>query len=116
MREIWVQGYPEGLPSPVTSGGAQQPVWSRDGKKLYYQTTGAIMVVDVDFRGPRITFSKPRVAHQGAFLASEAWTPRTYDVHPDGRLLLIKPVEYDDGRDDIIVVQNWFEEIRRLAP
>jgi serine/threonine-protein kinase len=115
-REIWVQAYPDGSPTPVTSGGGQQPVWARDGKKLYYQTTGAIMAVDVEFRGSRITASKPRVAHQGAFLFSAAWTPRTYDVHPDGRLLIIQPVEYDDGRDDIIVVQNWFEEIRALVP
>ena len=30
--EVWVQRYPDGPPSPLTSGGAKEPVWSRDGK------------------------------------------------------------------------------------
>lgn len=45
---------------------------------------------------------------------------RTYDVSPDGRrFLMIK--QGDSGSQtstppQIVVVQNWFEELRRLAP
>ena len=44
---------------------------------------------------------------------------RTYDIAPDGqRFLMIKAGEGEDApaTPRIIVVQNWFEELRRLVP
>jgi hypothetical protein len=45
---------------------------------------------------------------------------RMYDVAPDGsRFLMIKEVSAgNDGAKppSILIVQNWFEELRRLAP
>ena len=38
-----------------------------------------------------------------------------YDVAPDGRFLLLKDEDGRDTRDRIVVVQNWFEELRRLV-
>ena len=39
-----------------------------------------------------------------------------YDVAPDGqKFLMVKPVEADGGeRRDVVLVQNWFEELKRL--
>ncbi len=40
-----------------------------------------------------------------------------YDVSPDGeRFLMIRQVEDASTTPQIIVVQNWFEELRRAAP
>jgi hypothetical protein len=41
--------------------------------------------------------------------------PRTYDVAKDGRFLTIQE-EQRPRQVSIVVVQNWFEELRRLAP
>ena len=46
---------------------------------------------------------------------------RDYDIAPDGeRLVMVFPVNRTDGgetaRSQIVVVQNWFEELRRLVP
>ena len=45
---------------------------------------------------------------------------RQYDVSPDGkRFLVIKNAAVDGGaqaRNQIVVVQNWFEELKRLVP
>ena len=44
---------------------------------------------------------------------------RTYDVSPDGRrFLMIKEAGADQGdaAPQIIVVQNWHEELKRLVP
>lgn len=44
---------------------------------------------------------------------------RTYDVSPDGRrFLMIKQGGGDQTSTppQIVVVQNWFEELRRLVP
>ena len=43
--------------------------------------------------------------------------PTHFDAARDGRLLMVKPVaaEGDGAPRQLIVVQNWFEELRRLA-
>ena len=41
---------------------------------------------------------------------------RTYDVSDDGRFLAIKLGGPAGTTAQIIVVQNWFEELMRLAP
>ena len=41
------------------------------------------------------------------------------DVSPDGqRFLMIKPAETNEGgtRNHVVLVQNWFEELKRLVP
>ena len=43
---------------------------------------------------------------------------RNYDIAPNGeRFLLVKPVvAYDAYEPQMVVVENWFEEVKRLAP
>jgi hypothetical protein len=42
---------------------------------------------------------------------------RTYDVASDGRFLMIKEGPRNAGSSpSLILVQNWFEELKRLAP
>ena len=46
---------------PVSSGGGQQPLWSADGKRLFYLSTeGVLMSVDVRQEGPAVTVGVPR--------------------------------------------------------
>lgn len=48
----------------------------------------------------------------------EPFTPPLYDdydVHPDGRtLVMVRPVRYAEGREVVMVV-DWLTELRRLA-
>ncbi len=44
---------------------------------------------------------------------------RNYDVARDGRFLMVKdasPVDRVSERQQLALVQNWFEELRRLVP
>ncbi len=43
---------------------------------------------------------------------------RNYDIHPDGdRFLMIKRAETSEGLgNQVILVQTWFEELKRLVP
>ena len=41
----------------------------------------------------------------------------SFDVSPDGRrFLMVKDNAGPSGRTDLIVVQNWVEELKRLVP
>jgi hypothetical protein len=43
---------------------------------------------------------------------------RPFDLHPDGqRVALLEPAEAGAGRvDHVVLFQNFFDELRRLAP
>jgi hypothetical protein len=46
-------------------------------------------------------------------------TARTYDLSPDGqRFLMLKPVPAAGAaaQPSLVVVLNWFEELKRAAP
>ena len=73
-----------------------------------------MMAVDIVTQ-PDFSASKPRMLFQGAYAA----TPGSfayYDVSQDGqRFLMIKP-EQTTSFTQIVVVQNWFEELKRRVP
>ncbi len=49
-NEIWVQAYPEGAPVRVSSNGGYEPLWSADGRELFYRQDAAVMAVAVETR------------------------------------------------------------------
>ena len=61
------------------------------------------MSVDIQTE-PRFRASSPEELFQGKYI--------DYDVGRDGRLLLIEP-ENDDDSLDMLVIFNWFEELKR---
>ena len=62
------------------------------------------------------TWPKPKMLVEGPYLLTTG--PTHLDVARDGRLLMVKPIDADSagGGRHLVVVQNWFEELRRLAP
>jgi hypothetical protein len=68
-----------------------------------------------------VTIGTPRVLFENrGFLplttpVSGGASARNWDVAPDGRFLMIKLPAVENS-SDIVVVQNWFEDLKRLAP
>jgi Tol biopolymer transport system component len=112
---IYLREYPDaGHRWPVPTRGATNPVWSRDGQELYYISGTSMMAVKVtaqpDFPvgTPEVLFESPDLIVSGGSLR------RNYDVSGDGRFLMVK--WGDAPKDQLIVVQNWFQELTRLVP
>jgi hypothetical protein len=59
--------------------------------------------------------TSPRELFEGGFVLYTQATPRTYDVAADGRFLMIEPNESSRAAS-LILVKNWFEELKRLVP
>ena len=119
QQEVYVRPFPDidtGRWQVSTSGGSQ-PLWARSGEELFYLAPdGAVLRVAVD---GTTTFKAgtPTQLFQGPYFSGTVW--RTYDVSPDGqRFLMIKEGFEDENftPPSLIVVQNWFEELKRLAP
>ena len=98
-----------------TDGGAGiNPAWSRDGRELYYINGKSMMAVKVT-SDPNFVIGEPEPLFElSDGIATGSDLGRNYDVSDDGRFLMIK--RRDDAKDQLIVVYNWFEELKRLAP
>jgi Tol biopolymer transport system component len=114
--EIWVQSLSDGAPRRVSSDGGADPLWAGDGSELYYQRGATLMAVPVSARGEEIELGTPMELFRDLFIPAEDFTPRSYDVHPDGRFLMVADTEVDDISPNLVVIQNWAQEVdRRLT-
>ena len=116
--EIWVQGYPDGVPVRVSRNGGYEPLWSRDGRELFYWEGNAMMDVAVTTDGPFV-FNTPVQLFSGRYLTFPTGIGRGYDVARDGRFLLIQPGNESKAAAprSIVVVQNFAEELKqRVRP
>jgi serine/threonine-protein kinase len=119
--EIYVRPFPDvnaGRFQVSTNGGAQ-PVWSRDGRELFFFAASEELMGVTVGPGPAWNASAPRqVVPRGYFRGNFA-AASTYDISPDGkRFLMIKGVEKTPESNPVtlVVVQNWFEELKRTVP
>ena len=98
----------------VSSNGGHEPLWSADGRELFYLLGNSVMAVAVT-PGPEFSFTAPRTLFSGPYLQDTSAGTRTYDVARDGRFLMILPAgENAAGAPaSIVVVQNFGEELKR---
>jgi serine/threonine-protein kinase len=103
----------EGGKWQISTNGGTEPLWSRDGKELFFRVGTAMMAVPIEMT-PAFKHGKPKKLFE-KILFRYTWST-TYDIHPDGdRFLMIKYPE-DRFADKIHVVTNWVEELKRLVP
>ena len=117
--EIYVRLFPnvnEGQWKVSTSGGTR-PLWAPNGQELFYvDPSGALMAARVDARGSAWSASSPSKILDGPYMTGGPVSGRTYDVSPDGRRFLMVKRPANQASSQIVIVQNWLEELRRLVP
>ena len=108
----------------ISTNGGEQPAWSRNGRELFYVQGGGLsgggvttlMAVRVA-TAPTFVAGTPEPVFESADLRI-AWG-RSYDVAPDGRRFLLtlnKEAPTNLAPTQMIFVQHWFEELKRLVP
>ena len=122
-HEVYVQSYPKREKHLISMEGGSEPVWSRDGRELFYlrpqvQSGGdlaTMMSVSVE-TSPIFLVSKPRELFQIRTRFSRIG--RQYDVSPDGQRFLMLWIEDPPKQPPtkIHIALNWFEELKRLVP
>jgi len=113
--EIYLERFPDlGDRRLVSTGGGRHPVWSRGGRELFYFEEGRRMMSVPIENEPVFATGKPQMLFEGDSFRI------TYDVDPAGQRFLMVKREYAGSETntnvDLVFVQNWFEELKRLVP
>ena len=106
--EVYVRPLPGPGPSVrVSTGGGQEPHWSRSGTEIFYRNGGAILAARVSTTSSFAVIGRPETLFEAGYDFTQ---DRNWDVGPDGRFLMVRgdPASGTSLR----VVFNWFEELR----
>ena len=119
QAEIYVRRYPgTGGSQLISSDGGTQPMWSSDGRELFYRNGDLFMRVPVESTDRDFPFGTPEVLFEGRYVRSGTRPGyRDYDVTEDGqRFVMVQPLEPESTLTQINVILNWTEELKRLVP
>jgi serine/threonine-protein kinase len=117
--EVYVTSFPDFNGKWIISvGGGTEVSWAPNGEAIYYRAANKMMKVPVSM-SPTFEPGTPELLWEREYYSSDLGI-RTYGVHPDGdRFLMIEKADQlkvVDDSDDVIVIENWFEELKRIAP
>jgi serine/threonine-protein kinase len=116
--EIYARPFPDVQTTRVqiSTAGGSRPLWSRDGREVFFMgPDGSMMAVPIRSITP-FRAGNPLQLFKGPYFA--ALNGRTYDVTADGqRFLAIKEAAAQaSAGQQLLVVENWFEELKRRVP
>jgi serine/threonine-protein kinase len=115
-NEVYVQPFVDNTPAsgkrfPISAGSGEWPLWSHDGRELFYREGDRMMVADVSLH-PTFSASAPRFLFDKHFLIGPVNTS-TYDVSGDGKRFVM--IETDELAQplQLNVILNWTADLRR---
>jgi hypothetical protein len=101
----------------ISTRGGEVPMWSRDGKRLFFVQRGTNELMQVDVANDSsFNWSAPESILN---LETYDWNAgpneaRSFDIdHDDQRFLLVRQ---SSGVERLVVIINWLEELKRLVP
>jgi serine/threonine-protein kinase len=118
--QVYVRSFPDtGGMWQVSDSGGLNPAWSRKGHELFFRTVdGHVMVAAYAVKGDSFVPEKPRLWYEKR-IATQGLL-KDFDVSPDGsRIAAFMPVvgpEGDRADHQVVLLQNFFDELRRRAP
>jgi len=114
-NEVYVQPFPgPGRRVRISTDGGEAPIWSRDGREVFYLSGAELMAVKVSAGAVDLSPQKPeRLFRKNR---CSLCSGLEYDVAPDGRFLMIQPLEGTVPSAPIAVVLNWSEELKARVP
>jgi eukaryotic-like serine/threonine-protein kinase len=115
--EVFVRPFPNtnDAKTQISNGGGRAPLWSRDGRELFYLRGDNTMIAVPVTAGAEWRDGEPRalfgLREPLTVLDPTYYTP--WDVGPDGRFIFARSLERGrDGGAPLIVVENWLEELK----
>ncbi len=113
-REVYVRSFPEpGAKRQVSTEGGFDPLWNPNGRELFYRRDGQMLAVETKTDG-ELVLGTPRLLFESdSYMSQES----SYDVSADGeRFVMIDRGGSVPPPRELVLVQNFAEEVKRLVP
>jgi len=102
--EVFVRSLAAGRGVQVSSNGGTEPVWARDGARLFYRHGGQMADVPVQGAAP-VRVGPPHMLFEDTFTVGTL-DAANYDVADGDRFLMVQP-ETQSAARDVHVLVNW---------
>jgi serine/threonine protein kinase/Tol biopolymer transport system component len=119
-NEVYVRPYPEaGTRLQISAAGGSQPVWSRNGRELFFRKGDELLAVNVTL-APSFTAGKPLVLFSRSTPEDSSGMAyglmADYDVSNDGRRFVFPKYNPDSSNvPRARVILDWFFELKRVT-
>jgi len=120
--ELYVRPFLGGTPSgsgkwQISTGGGLHPIWSRDGRELFYETPdNRIMAATYTAKGDSFAPDRPRLWSNTQIMDLFGTGISNLDLSPDGKRFAVIPTAEQKGSVHVTVLLNFFDELRRRVP
>ena len=95
----------------ISAGEGAGPAWSADGRELFYRRGSDMMVIQVRPEEANFSSPAPTVLFTGDFIRDQ-YGDQDYDVAPDGRFLMMRPIASGASGLRVHVILNWIDDVR----
>ena len=114
--EVFIRSFPNttAFKHQVSNGGGLAPLWSRDGRELFFVSAGKEMMAARVTAGAPITISAPvplfHIADDLLKVEYDYYTP--WDVAADGRFIMARARHTGASASTVVVAENWLTELK----
>jgi serine/threonine protein kinase len=125
-NEVYVRPFPDvnkGGGGIVSTNGGYGPLWSPNGRELFYRDGDSVMAVEVKTEPAFKIVKEAKEIFRGTYFSPETGSAKSamWDISSDGkRFVMIKETESSastaGGPRKICVILNWFEELKKTVP
>jgi Tol biopolymer transport system component/predicted Ser/Thr protein kinase len=121
--QVYVRAFPDkGGQWQVSSNGGTSPIFSRDGKSLFFYDVpdDRMMVAGYSVKGDSFVVEKPHVwTSHSVSLTMNGAVGAQYDLAPDGKRIAVASYAGGASQQDaghVIFLENFIDELQRRVP
>jgi len=114
--EVFIRSFPNttAFKHQVSNGGGLAPLWSRDGRELFFVSAAKEMMTARVTTGAPIVISAPvslfHIADDLLKVEYDYYTP--WDVAADGRFIMARARHTGSMATTVVVAENWLTELK----
>jgi serine/threonine-protein kinase len=115
--EVYARPFPdvESGKWQISTGGGTEPLWAHSGRELFYRDGEGNLVAAETGATTGLVVGRQVALFSALPFAADA-LHQQYDVTPDDqRFIMLRPVR-SDAREDLVMVENWFDELKTKVP
>jgi Tol biopolymer transport system component len=106
--EVYLRPVEGGTRYAVSTGGGVGPLWSRDGKRIFFRNALQFLAVDVATE-PAVKLGAPQVLFERRYAFGPNLTIANYSLSRDGKDFLLVSA----GADHLSLIFNWLQTAGR---